>query len=49
MLGYFDSIILGSTDVELLGPTLGASDRNIIGLDEVNDIGSPDGSLDGSN
>ena len=49
MLGYGDSIILVSTDGEILGSTLGATYRNKIGLGEGTDLGSPDGSglLDG--
>ena len=43
MLGYGDGIILGSNDGEILVSTLGAADRNKIGIDERTDLGSPDG------
>ena len=42
-------MILSCTDGELLVSTLGDVDRNTIGLDKGTDLGSPDGSFDGSN
>ena len=49
VLGYGESIILVSIDGEILGSTLGAADRNTIGIVGETDLGSPDGSglLDG--
>ena len=49
MLGYGDGIILGSNDGEILVSTLGAADRNKIGIDEGTFMGSPYGSFDCSN
>ena len=50
MLGCGDGTILGSNDGELLGYiTLGYADRNTIWIVGGNDLGSPDGSFDGSN
>ena len=43
MLVYGYGIILGYTDGELLGSTLGAADINTIGIDEESNLGSPDG------
>ena len=42
-------MILGCTDGEVLGSTLGSADRNTIGIDEGTDMDSIDGSFDGSN
>ena len=44
----YDSKILWSNDGELLGSTLGAGDRNIIGIVGGNDMVSPMGYFDGS-
>ena len=49
MLGYGNGVILGYNVGELLDSTPGYADRSIIGLDEGTELGSPDGSFDGSN
>ena len=49
MLLYGDGIILGYNDGKLIASTLGDADRNTIGINEGIELGSPDGSFDGSN
>ena len=48
MLGYGNSIILSSTDGELLRATLGYAYGITIGLCEGTDLGYPDGSINSS-
>ena len=48
VIKYDYGIILGSAHDELLGSALGASDGIKLRLDKGTELGSPDGSFDGS-